>query len=430
MADASATESTECPLAPQDQQVNARIYAANVALLYLAAPALYVGFVQAGLCKHLHTTDTVANLPSTAYLVMAWAPVVVAWWWPQVRQLKAVLGGSFALMTAFGLLAAAVLLAGASDRVIISVLVLHGAVMGAACGVVGVLAWEVLSRGVAARLRGRALGLAYGWGPAGSVASSLGAQWLLDGQLFGWVAPPALRLGYPYNYALLFAASAACTALAAYLALRYRIPLPRVDAVRERFGPAVLGGFRTFLRHRVLLLASVAYLLIYCGNMVQTNMTLFTTQAVGRMPEDLVGYQLTLRFSAKILGGFLLGWLLTRTNPKAPLLVTAGLQIAGVVWVLLVPGYWFLLAFAINGAGELFGVYYTNYPVHCSPQADVRRNLAFLSLSSTLVGLAPVVYGWISDTWGLRASFGAALALLVATTALVAARLPANPRPE
>jgi hypothetical protein len=68
--------------------------------------------------------------------------------------------------------------------------------------------------------------------------------------------------------------------------------------------------------------------------------------------------------------------------------------------------------------------------VQCSPQSEVRRNIAFLSLISSLVGLTPLLYGWISDTWSLQASFWAALALLVGTTVLVVVKLPANPRPE
>ncbi|MSU64965.1 MAG: MFS transporter [Opitutus sp.] len=219
-------------------------------------------------------------------------------------------------------------------------------------------------------------------------------------------------------------------ALAAYLASLYQIPVPRVDIQRESFQTAVIGGFKTVLRNRILLIACVAYLLVYCGNMVQNNMSIFTREAVGRSPEDLAGYQLTLRFSFKMLAGFWLGWLLVRTNPKVPLLVTAGLQIAGVLWVLFVPGYWFLLAFGINGAGELFGVYYMNYPAQCSPRSQVRSNIAFLALISTGVGLSPVLYGWISDTWSLRASFWAALVLLVLTTIMVIVALPKNPKPR
>mgnify|MGYP001607669875 CR=1 FL=1 len=421
---------SDCRLEPRLQNRNALIYAANVSLIYLAAPALYVGFLQAGLCKHLHTSDTIANLPSTLFLAMAWGPVVIAWLFPQARLLKKTLGFAYGLMAAMGAGVAAVLIAEPSSGLIIAALMVHAAVLGAANGVQNILSWEALDRGVSARLRGKALGLAFGWGPGFAVIGSLGAQLLLDGKLFGWVPPPWIAVAYPYNYAMLFAASTACMALAAFLVRFYRIPLPRADVERESFNTAVIGGFKSFLSHRVLLIASIAYLLVYCGNTVQTNMSLFTHEAVGKMPEDLVGYQLTLRFSFKMLCGFLLGWLLTRTNPKVPLLVTVGLQIAGVLWILMVPGYWFMLAFGINGAGELFGAYYIYYPVQCSPKSQVRRNVAFLCLISTVVGLAPVLYGWISDTWSLRASFWTALAILLFTMVLVMVKLPANPRPR
>jgi hypothetical protein len=91
---------------------------------------------------------------------------------------------------------------------------------------------------------------------------------------------------------------------------------------------------------------------------------------------------------------------------------------------------WFMLAFGINGAGELFGVYYVNYPLACSPKSQMRRNIAFLMLISSLVGVAPVFYGWMSDTWSLTASFWAALAILGVTTLGVIKLLPSNPRPR
>ena len=437
MADAAerpepASASGAVPPAAEDprQNRNALIYAAQISLVYLAAPALYVGFVQVGLFKHLRTSDTLANLPSTVYLSMAWAPVVAAWLFPQARQLKRMLAAAYWATALAGAAVAVVLCAGASDAVIITAVIAHATILGAANPIANVLVWEVLERGVSSRLRGKALSLAFGWGPGFAVLGSLGAQVLLEGKLFGWNAPAWLAVAYPYNYATLFAISAACAGLAAALARRDWIPLPRVDVGRESFSTAVVAGFRSLLGYRVLLVACIAYLLVYCGNMVQNNMSIFTQEAVGRMPEDLAGYQLTLRFSFKMLCGFLLGWLLTRTNPKVPLLVTVGLQIAGVLWVLFVPGYWFLLAFGINGAGELFGVYYINYPAQCSPRSQVRRNIGFLSLISALVGLSPVFYGWISDTWSLRASFWAALAILVFVTLLVIRELPAHPRPR
>ena len=409
---------------------NVLIYAAQQGLLYLAAPALYIDIVEAGLCKHLHTSDTIANLPGTVYLSMAWFPVVSAWLFPQVRLLKSAMSLAYGLMGLICAVLAAVLLVQAPREVIIGALIAHAAVLGCAGGVANILSWEALDRGIPEHLRGKTLGLAFGWGAGFAVVGSLGAQLLLDGQLLGWQPPRWLTFAYPYSYALLFGASAGCMFLAATLIRFYWVPLPKVEIERENFSAGVIGGFKAIIGHRVLLFACLAYVLVYCGNMVQINMGIFTKEAIGRAPEDLVGYELALRFSFKMLAGLLLGWLMTRTNPKVPLLVTIGLQIAGVLWVLFVPGYWFLLAFGLNGAGELFGVYYQNYPVHCSPKSQVRRNIALLGLISTPVALSPVLYGWISDTWSLRASFWAALALLAFTTLLVVAKLPARPRPR
>ena len=426
---------TETAPGPQEalpasvQARNAAVYAALWSLIFLSAPALYVGFTQAALCKRLHASDTLANLPSTVYLLMQWCPVIVAWLYPQARFLKRGMSLGYAAMALAGAVLALALLAHASEGIVIGALVAHATVVGCANGITFIFNWEALDRGVSERLRGKAMALAFGWGPGFAVLGSLGAQLLLQGKIFGWQPPPWTQVPYPYNYALLFGASAVFMGVAASLVWLFQIPLPPVEAQRRSFRDAIWGGFKSVLSQRVLLIACVSYILVYCGNMVQNNMSLFTKEAVGRTPEDLAGYELALRFGFKMLAGFYLGWLLTRTNAKAPLLVTAGLQIAGVLWVMFVPGYWFLLAFGINGAGELFGAYYVNYPVCCSAKSQVRSNVAFLMLFSSVVGLAPIFYGWISDRWGLRASFGAALALLVCTTAMVVFKLPARPQP-
>ena len=198
-------DATSCRLEPRLQNRNALIYAAQTSLIYLSAPALYVGFVQAGLCKRLHTSDTIANLPSTLFLSMPWVPVVVAWLFPQARLLKKIMGFAFGLMAFMGAGMAAVLVTAPSNGLIIGALVVHAGVLGAAVSVANVLSWEALDRGVAPQRRGKALGLAFGWGPGFAVFGSLGTQLLLDGKLFSWVPPPWLAVAYPYNYAILFA---------------------------------------------------------------------------------------------------------------------------------------------------------------------------------------------------------------------------------
>ena len=426
----AAGSASEDGLEPRFQNRNALVFASLWALIFLAAPVRYVGFVQAALCKRLETSDTVANLPSSVYLAMAWFPVVFVWLVPQVRLLKTAMSLAYGAMAVASGLVAVVLLARTSGEIIIGALIAHAAVMGCAGAVTFTFGWEALDRGVSGRLRGKALGLAFGWGPAFAVIGSLGAQLLLEGKLLGWQPPTWMSVAYPYSYVILFLVCALSMALSAFLVRSFRIPLPKIEIKRESFSTAVWGGFKSIVSHKVLLIACAAYLLVYCGNMVQINMSIFTKEVVGRASEDLAGYQLALRFSFKMLAGILLGWVLTRTNPKVPLLITIGLQVAGILWVLFVPGYWFLLAFGINGAGELFGVYYVNYPVACSPKSQVRRNIAFLMLFSSLVGFAPVFYGWIADSWGLRASFWTALGLLTFTTALVVAKLPAHPKPH
>ncbi|MDB6094859.1 MAG: hypothetical protein JWM32_2421 [Verrucomicrobia bacterium] len=412
----------------RQQRRNVLVYAALMAAFFLSAPALYVGFVQASLSKRLAASDTLANLPSTVYLSMAWFPVVAVWLFPAARSLKPLLSTAYATIAAVCVGVAIVLLTGSPGPVILGTLAIHAAVLGCANGVVLTCHWEALNRGVGDRLRGRAFGLAFGLGAAFAVVGSLGAQLLLDGSVLGWRVPPGWLIAYPRNYAALFGVGGLLMGLCAFVSRLYAIPMPEHEATRQRFLVAMAEGFKALLAQRTLAFACLGYLLVYAGNMVQVNLNLFTHEAVGRAPEDLVGYQLALRFSAKIVAGLVIAWVLARTSPKVPLLITTALEIAGILWALFVPGYWFLLAFGLNGAGELFGVYFVNYAVSCAPKAATRRNTSFLYLVSSLVGFAPVIYGRISDAWGLRASFWTALGVLLFAGVMVAVMLPARPQ--
>jgi MFS family permease len=89
-----------------------------------------------------------------------------------------------------------------------------------------------------------------------------------------------------------------------------------------------------------------------------------------------------------------------------------------------------LVAFGFNGAGELMGCYYPYYVLCLSPKSQMRRNMAFVMLLSAPVGLAPALFGFISDTCSLTASFWVALAIMIIALILVASTLPARPRPR
>src|SRR5262249_34351292 len=175
----------------------------------------------------------------------------------------------------------------------------------------------------------------------------------------------------------------------------------------------------------------------FAAYQIGPNMTLYTEVATGTPSDQYVGYQLALRFSFKVMSGLFVGWLLTRTHPKASMLATASFGLSGIVWALLVPGEWFLLGFGLLGAGELFGVYLTNYIMCCSTKIQTRRNVGFASL--LLVPAAPAgwLFGSISDFFGAHYSravgyqLSFALALVFLGSALALTRLlPAWPRPQ
>jgi hypothetical protein len=410
----------------------------------------YVSLVHAGLLDRLGYPATIANLPSGVYLWTTPLPVLVVWWFPQVRLLKPLLVASFVAIAIIGsLVAVAVLLL--ERGVVLAALVAHAAVLGCALGVVATCQWEVIGRGVADARRGQALGLAFGAGPVLAVLSSFGSQLVLGGKMEG--PGFSVLLGpvpYPWNYASLFIASVPIMVLAAILSGLFVVQLPVAEVAREPFGKGMVGGFGQYFGSRLILITSIAYILVYSGNMILPNISLYTPQVIGGKAGDLAGTQLMLRFGFKIVAGFCLGWLLIRTNPRALLVTTATLTLIGVAWALAVPNRWLLVSFGIAvpnrwllvsfgimGAGELFGVYYPNYILGCSPRAQLRRNMAFTSLITMPVGLAAVGFGMISDTFGatdkkfgFQASFVAAMLLLAAAIVLVLVALPARPRPE
>ncbi len=415
------------PLTPAEQTRNILLFACNVSLVYFASPVSYVGLVHGGLLNQMRFSDTVANLPASVYLWTTPLPVLVVWYFPQVRHLKNLLIAAFLAVAALGgLVAATVLLLGPS--LVLAALVAHAAVLGCALGLVATCQWEVIGRGVDEARRGQALGLAYGVGPLLAVLASLGSQLVLAG---------TRGVPYPWNFASLFAASVPVMALAAFLSSRYVVRLPAVEVAREPFARGVLGGFGRYLGSRLILFTAIAYVLVYSGNMIQQNVSLYTPEVLGGEAKDYVGWQLMLRFGCKIAAGFFLGWLLTRTNPRTLLVATAALTLVGAAWPLGAGGDWVLLSFGILGAGELFGVYYPNYILGCSPPSEMRRNMAFTSLVTLPVGLAGVAFGLISDTlgrnnrtFGFQASFVAATLLVAMAIVLVLAALPARPRPR
>src|SRR3954471_15749301 len=100
-----------CPLSDREQVRNLVLVAVNTGLSYLASPVLYVGVVHAALMKQLNASVTVSNLASSAYLVMSALPLLVAWYFPRLTQLRVILVICYAALAAVsGLVVAALLL--------------------------------------------------------------------------------------------------------------------------------------------------------------------------------------------------------------------------------------------------------------------------------------------------------------------------------
>jgi hypothetical protein len=348
------------------------------------------------------------------------------------------------MVTCYGLLAvsggvvAAALLLPVPDWLRLALAIGHGAILGAARTTAVACEFEVLGRAVAESRRGWALSLAYGLGPIWAVGGSLASQLLLNKkveipgvgflEISGWDSP--------YNFATLFAASVPLMGLAAVLAGRYVIPLPAQEPGPQPFLEGVFGGLDQFLRHRVAVHAAIIAIVVMSGLNGISNMSLYTEEILDVPPADLAGYQNTWRYIFKGIAGLFFGWLLVRTSPRALVGVTSVVGLAGFAWVLLTPPSLFLLSFGLVGAGQLFGIYITNYILCCAPAAQMRRYMAFTMLAMLPVAFTGPLFGWIVDHYGItdrafgfRLSFAAAVGFFAAGIVLIVL-LPARPRHE
>ena len=414
-----------CPLSDRQQRRNLVRFAVHMSLIYLAAPVVYVGNLDAILLNKLGFSDKVANLPFAA-CISTTAPFLVlfTWYFCYVRMLKPVLITSYAVCAASGLIVVAALFQPHSNWLVVA-LVVHATLIGWSLGIANLFEWEILVRGVAEQRRGLALSLAFGLGPLMAVVSSLATQLVLDGKL-GPISTG--KFSFPWDFLTLFAASVFIMVVPAISAMRYIVPSPPVEVTREQLISGVFGGLGHFLTSRLLMLTSIAFLLVLLGGTtIVPSVVLYTKEVLGEEPQQYAGYQFALQFAFKVVAGLLLGWLLVRTHPRAGLVATTSLCLAGLVWALLAPGRWYLASFGILGAGELYCVYYQNYIIVCSPTSMVRRNLAYANLLALPVTLGPLMFGLISDNYGLRRSIEVAAVLLAGTIFLVQFALPRRP---
>ncbi|HVC98274.1 MAG TPA: hypothetical protein VND64_31675 [Pirellulales bacterium] len=418
----------DCPLPAATQRWNICCFAGIWCLYYLAAPVSYIGITHANLLKSLGQTTIAANLPSALYLATSVFPVLIAWFLPHPKLLTPLLVAALSVEASATAALAALLWLRPPSEFVSAGVIAHGAIFGAAGGVVLTTMWELVRRGVSTSRRGYALGLSFGIGPLLACVGSLGQL-----ALFSKITIGRFSFGHPYpfptNYLLLFVAAVpillGCSALAASFVV------PRATQEPSgAFGLAeITGGLRQFFTYRPLVFGAVAYLLVYSGgNAIMQNASIYA-KVVLESGTDTQGIQQFLRFGCKAVTGACLGWLLAKTNPKAALLATTSILLLAMTWTLNSHGWWYLASFGIFGSGELFGAYFPNYVATASAKSRVRLNIAYLSLLGSLVGVASYLYGWIADKFGLVASFHAAAGVLVLAMGWIIVALPTRPVP-
>ena len=466
---------------PAAQRRNLLLFASCVAMQYLAAPVIYVGITQSSLLDKLGANATIANLPAASFFVMATLVALVAWYKPRVVDLKPVLVWCYLLAAATSGLLGLVLISPLEDNLKIYCVIVQSGITGATIPTAIAFIWEVLGRGTRESERGLALGLAYGLGPVLAAFGSLGSQLILAGsfEVFALTLKVPV-LDFPNNFALLFLIEAPVMAVAAILASRFVIDVPEHEEPgRQPFVEvldlfvgilASIGAlvcmlleyslvaytlmvvstvlfayhFRDLLSSRLLRLAIIVTVLVYIGNIIPSNMALYSKDVLGVDPEQTAGYQNAMRFGFKAIAGLMLGWILTRSNARSGILITSGLYVMALFWAMCASSGMYLFAFGIFGAGELIGVYAPNYILSASRKSQMRRCMVLMNLLMAPVGQLGPVFGQMADSiqekgftflgqssraFGFQVSFAVCAAVILLGILVAVVWLPGNPSP-
>lgn len=374
---------------------NGGIFLVSYLLIYFAAPAVYIGIVQAALIDQLEASATLANLPLAVYKFGSFAPLIMSWLAPHRFEKQVVIWAN--VMTTIVLtLVFLTLVLPVSTSVRISALILQGLFQGLSGSTSMVFQLQCLTRGTTSEGRIRVLKRTFTLTPLAAVVGSLFAQWVLGPQ-FTWLA-------FPYDFAMVYLTAIPCIAGVAFISTRYDLaPLP--DEPRKPFFGHLVLAVKEFAASPSLRLAWLGYWLWYLTLAIIPNLSLYSKEAIGVDPQDYSGLMMALRFGCKAMGGYLLGWIALRHGFRASAFTSVALLAVGILWGWGIPGFAYLLAFGFIGAGELGGTYFPNFvAVLSSPEAGT-RNLALVQLAPPVSSFAPAVHGGLADIWGFPASF-------------------------
>jgi hypothetical protein len=394
------------PITAEMDRKNGLLFLISFSLMYFAAPVVYVDVVQAVLCNKLGASATVANLPTAMYLLGGLAPLLCSMLVPHrlERSVVVLANGVTAILIA---VVSVTLMIPFPSWVPISAVVLQGLVQGFSAATSQVFTWQCLARGTTLDGRARTFKRTFALAPISAVLGSLGAQYVLNTGFH--------KVVFPYDFALLYALAFLCVSSVSILASRYELAFvpdePRPPILRY-----LTETIRQYVKSRPLVLLFFVYALWYCALSGSSNLSLFVKHAINRDPKEVAGLIMAIRFGCKAIGGYVLGVIAQRAGLRYSVIAASLFLMAGYSWGWMIPGYAFLLAFGLMGAGELGGAYIPNYGLSLSRPENGARNLALLTLGSPVASFAPALHGALTDHFGFHASF--TFGLLTAAAAI------------
>ncbi len=231
---------------------NGRVYLVNYLLIFLAAPVMYVGVIQAALCNKLGASATLASLPASVHLLGQIAPLFFSWLVPHRYEQRVVIWANAMTALLLGCVMLTLLLPVSNGSRILAV-VLQGLLQGLSGSVSLVFMVHCLRRGTTPEGRALALKKTYTAGPVTAVAGSLGAQYLLGSG----------KLSYPLDFAFIYAVGALCVVGVAVSSTRFVLP-PVDEEPRTGLVAYLTAAAKQFFDDRQLRRLWAAYALWWC----------------------------------------------------------------------------------------------------------------------------------------------------------------------
>jgi MFS family permease len=226
------------------------------------------------------------------------------------------------------------------------------------------------------------------------------------------------RLGFPNNYALLFAL-AAVSLVPSTIALASLREVPTGPLQPETIDRGRAGWLADVVRDPAFRGAVVCRVLI---SMIELTTPFYVGHAseVLRLPERVLGGFVVAQTVGSILAGATMGLLSERRGPRAVVRVGSAVVVIGPLFALfahLLGGGWlgqaYALVFAVLGIVNSIGMLgFTNYFLAIAPE-HVR--MEYVGLANTVTGvvtIAPSLGGWLLQTTSYTVLFGLTAALV------------------